>query len=214
MTRLILVRHGESAANIARVFAGHTNTPLTERGHAQAELTAAYLAAHYTIDAVYASDLQRARDTASHVASRFGLPVQPESALREIFAGEWENRPFDEVAEVFSADYAVWRQDIGHARCTGGESFAELQARVCAAVARIAKENDGKTVLIGTHATPIRALECAWRGIAAEGAKEIPFVANASVTVAELEGDCVQIVLRGYYEHQGELLTGLPRGVK
>ena len=213
MTRLILIRHGESAANLARVFAGQTDVPLTEKGHAQAELTAAYVAAHYTVDAVYASDLQRAYETAVHAAAPHGLPVRPEPAFRELYAGEWENRPFDEVAVVFEGDYATWRQDIGHSRCTAGESFAELQRRVCAAARRIAKRHEGQTVLIGTHATPIRALECAWREVGADGAKDVPFVANASVTEVEFEGDTVKILLRGYHDHHGELSTGLPRGV-
>jgi mannose-6-phosphate isomerase class I/broad specificity phosphatase PhoE len=213
MTRLIFVRHGESAANLARVFAGQTNAPLTEKGHTQAVLTGEYLAAHYQIDVAYGSDLQRAYDTACHVAAQYNIPVRPEPAFREIYAGEWENRPFDEVAVVFEKDWQTWRQDIGHSRCTAGESFAELQARVCAAAKRIAARHEGQTVLIGTHATPIRALECAWRKVGADGAKDVPFVANASVTVVEYEGDDVRILLRGYNEHHGELGTGLPRSI-
>lgn len=213
MTRMIFVRHGESAANLARVFAGHTDTPLTEKGHAQAKLTGAYLAARYQIDVAYASDLQRAYDTACDIAAEFDISVQPNAAFREIWAGEWENRPFDEIAVVFEEDYRTWRQNIGHARCTDGESFLELQSRVCAEARRIAARHDGQTVLVVAHATPIRALECAWRGVDADGAKDVPFVPNASVTVVEYEGDEVRILLRGYNEHHGELGTGLPRGV-
>lgn len=212
MTRLIFVRHGESEANLSRVFAGHTNARLTEKGHAQAALTADYIAAHYQVDAAYASDLCRAYDTACHIADKFHIPVQPEPAFREIFAGRWENRLFDEIAVVFAGDFATWRQDIGHSRCTAGESFAELQARVCACAKRLAARHEGQTVLVGTHATPIRVLECAWRGVGLDGAKDIPFVANASVTVVEYEGDEVRILLRGYHDHHGELSTGLPRG--
>lgn len=213
MTRLILIRHGESAANLARVFAGQTDVPLTEKGHAQAALTADYLAAHEKVDAVYASDLQRAYETACHVAEKFQLPVSPIPAFREIYAGEWEGRPFDEVAEAFAGDYATWRGDIGHARCTAGESFLELQARCTAAVARLAKRLEGKTVVVATHATPIRALECAWAGVGADGAKDIPFVANASITVVEYEGEEVRVLLRGYHDHHGDLATGLPRNL-
>ena len=213
MTRMIFVRHGESAANLARIFAGYTNAPLTERGHAQAELTAAYIADHYTVDAVYASDLQRAYDTACHVAARFGLAVQPTPAFREIYAGKWEGELFDRLVEQYAVDFGIWRQDIGHSRCLCGEAFVELQARVSAAARRLAQLHEGQTVVVATHATPIRALECVWRGVGAEGAKDIPFVANASVTVVEYDGDSVRIILRGYHDHHGEMSTGLPRSV-
>lgn len=211
MTRFILIRHGESVANLARVFAGQTDVPLTEKGHIQAALTADYLAAHERVDAIYASDLQRAYDTARHVADKFGLPVFPIPAFREIYAGEWEGRPFDEVADIFAVDYATWRENIGYARCTAGESFLELQARCTAAVARLVAMQQGKTVVVATHATPIRALECAWAGVGADGAKDIPFVANASVTVVEYEGEEVRVLLRGYHDHHGALVSGLPR---
>jgi probable phosphoglycerate mutase len=212
MTRLIFVRHGESAANIERIFAGWTNAPLTQKGHEQAKVTAQYLK-RYKIDVAYASDLHRAFDTARHIADAQGIGVKPEEGLREIYAGEWENRFFDAIAEQDAERWHVWREDIGHAQPTGGETVADLQARIRATVDRIRRENEGKTVLIGTHATPVRVMECIWKNLPLSEMKTVQWVPNASVTVVEYEGDTPTLVCRGYADFMGDLLTGLPRNV-
>ncbi|MBQ8858868.1 MAG: histidine phosphatase family protein [Clostridia bacterium] len=212
MTRMIFVRHGESEANLRHAFAGWTNAHLTEKGHEQAQKTAEYLK-RYHIDVAYASDLRRAYDTAKHIADAQGIEVKPEEGLREIFAGDWENRLFDEIATQDAEAWQVWRQDIGRAQPAGGESTAALQARVAETVDRIRRAHEGKTILIGTHATPIRVMECLWRGLPLAEAKTINWVPNASVTVIEYEGDTPRIVCIGEYSYMGDLITGLPRNV-
>ena len=129
MTRLILVRHGESYANRRRIYVGHTDVELEENGFAQARLTAEYIAEHYKVDAVYASDLRRAFCTGKCISDRLGLPITPDRELREIYAGEWENVPFEELAVRHADTYSVWKNDIGHCACPGGETVAELAER-------------------------------------------------------------------------------------
>lgn len=159
MTRIIMVRHGQSEANVAHLFAaGETNAALTALGKRQADAIADYLTAHEKIDAVYASDLSRATDTVRPTATRLGLPVIPERELREIYAGLWENQPYELIREKFAADYDVWKLDPPHARPTGGESVAEMYTRVTSAVLRLAAENEGKTILLGSHWTPVLAV--------------------------------------------------------
>ena len=113
MTRLIIVRHGQSEANLAHLFAAHTDAKLTEIGRAQAEALAEQLSKTEKIDAVYASDLSRATDTVAPTAARFGLTVIPDEKLREIRAGDWENLPFGElrVNPAYSEDYRMWAED-------------------------------------------------------------------------------------------------------
>ena len=162
MTKFLFVRHGESDGNRYRLFTGQGDLPLTELGHRQAEAAADYIVKTYgnTIDAAYASDLSRAWDTGKAAADRLGLTMIPDRGLREINSGAWEGVSFADLPVRFQEDFALWMQDIGRSRCTGGESVAELSERVYAAVVRIAEENPGKTVLIATHATPIRTLQC------------------------------------------------------
>ena len=152
MTRLILIRHGQSEANELNVFAGNYDIELTELGCNQAECTAKYIAENYKVDKVYASDLKRAFKTAQIIAEKFGLEVIPEKGFREIFAGEWEAVKFDELSEKYPEDWDKWRNDLGNSRCTGGESVRELGERVINTLKKVAEENDGKTIVIGTHA--------------------------------------------------------------
>ena len=212
MTRMIFVRHGESAANTERIFAGWTNAPLTQKGHEQAKVTAEYLK-RYKIDVAYASDLRRAFDTAKHIADAQGIDVKPEEGLREIYAGEWENRHFDAIAEQDAEKWHVWREDIGRAQPTGGETVADLQRRIRATVDRIRRAHEGKTILIGTHATPIRVMECVWRDLPLSEMKTVVWVANASVTVVKYDGDVPALVCNGICDFMGDLVTGLPRNV-
>ncbi|MBQ7923490.1 MAG: histidine phosphatase family protein [Clostridia bacterium] len=183
--RIILVRHGESLANVAKFFAGHTNVDLSEKGYLQAEMTADHVLSRYAVDKVYASDLQRAFHTVKPAADRLGMDVIPDEQLREIYAGEWEGRSFTNLQKMFEKDYAVWMNDIGNAVPTGGESVRHLWGRVTGALARIAADNPGKTVLIGTHATPIRVMQCMLSGKTPDDMKNIPWVSNASVSVVE-----------------------------
>ena len=212
-TRLLLIRHGESEANRMGRFAGHSDFPLTQKGRLQAECTADYIARTYTVDRVYASDLCRAYDTALAVARRFSLPVVADEELREIFAGEWEGLPFDEIRLRFARDFEIWMRDVGNAACTGGEKVSDLQSRVMAALLHISKENPGKTVAIGTHATPIRATECALRGKSLSEMFSVPWVSNASVTELSYEGGSLRLVSVGESRHLDRLQSSLPDNV-
>jgi len=216
MTKLILVRHGESLANVAQLFAGHLNVDLSEKGYLQAELTADYVLSKYSVDFVYASDLQRAYHTVEPVAERLGLPVIPDRQLREIFAGEWEGMAFQILQKKYREEYAVWLSDIGHAIPTGGESVAHLWDRISAALSRIAARHPGKNILIGTHATPIRVMQCMLCGKTLDEMKNTPWTANASVTVVEYADDPAvlpKLAVVGEDAHLTALKTVLPKNV-
>ncbi len=213
-TTLILIRHGESEANRHDLFAGHSDFPLTERGHMQAERTAAYLDA-VPVDVIYASDLRRAHATAEHLADRRGLKVTPLPGMREIFAGKWEGMSFEEIMRCYPEDFRLWRENVGISHCTEGESVAQLQTRVAEAVAAVLRANPGKTVVIATHATPIRALMCTWQGMALSAMKDIPWVPNASVTTAVFGEDCIRPIsfTAGDGAHLAGMSTVLPANV-
>lgn len=215
MTRLIIVRHGESEGNAKNEFQGQYNSDLTDRGHLQAECTAGYLDS-FNIDAIYSSDIRRAMSTAAHVAERRGMQVTPDAGLREIYAGVWERMKFDDIAAQYPDAYRAWRGDIGSCRCPGGESVAELCSRIKAALDRIASENKGKSVLVTTHATPIRAMRCVWLGLSLSQMQDIPWVPNASVTVTDYcdDGSC-RVVMYGEAGHliKAGLLTCLSKKI-
>ncbi|MBQ2702221.1 MAG: histidine phosphatase family protein [Clostridia bacterium] len=122
MTTLILVRHGESAANGKGCFAGQLDIPLSERGREQAVRTADYIAKTYSVDKIYSSDLSRAYDTAKPIAKAFGLEIIKDKNLREICSGDWQGLSFDELQEKYADSYGVWLKDIGNAVCPNGET--------------------------------------------------------------------------------------------
>lgn len=209
MTTLILVRHGESVANAQRRFAGHSNFDLSDLGKRQAELAGQYIYDNFKVDAIYSSDLKRAYHTALPAAKLLSLPVEKRSGLRELFAGEWETLMFSEIREQYADDFSVWLNDFANARCTDGESVAELYDRICPEILSIAKENDGKCVLITTHATPIRAFECMSMGLGAEHMGDIDFCMNAAINIFEVEDGVPRLVKKNIIEHLDELKTKL-----
>ncbi len=211
MTRIYFIRHGQSKANLRSCFAGHYDAPLTELGHIQAMRTAESVK-NVNFTAVYASDLARAAATGQAVADLHGLPLQATARLREINAGEWETLPFNELSK--RDDYGVWMRQIGVAVCPGGESVAQLQQRVRAVVKDIVLAHPGETVCVATHATPIRVMECVWTNTPLEEMHTIPWVSNASVTIAEYDdAGRGRLIERDLHDHLLDLATGMPANV-
>ncbi len=211
-TRIIFLRHGESEGNLRHEFIGHGNAPLTERGHAQAKKTAEYLKDE-AIDFFYGSDLKRAFDTGLYVAKSREKELIATKELREIAAGAWEGKTFEDLGEN-NGDFKLWLSDIGKARATDGESVAELYERVNGFVEKISEKHKGKTILCATHATPIRAALSKAKGISAEDMQKVPWTANASVTIIDYYDDGkTKILVEGNADFQGELKTVLPKGV-
>lgn len=213
MTRIILVRHGKSMANADNIFAGHFDADLHEEGHIQAKLTAEYIAENYKVDRVYSSDLKRAFFTARHIADRLGLNITADKEFREIDAGEWDGKLFDDLPTLYPEDFDVWRKDIGLAFCTGGESVRELGERIISALDRVALENEGKTVLVASHATPIRcAVTIVKYGDVGEMEK-VDWPTNSSVTVLEKENGSWSLVTFSEDSHLKGHITRLPNNV-
>ena len=180
MTHIYLIRHGQSEGNLYDLFLGHMDMDLTELGKKQAEKVTSYFK-DVEVDAIFSSDLLRAYHTACPLAKLKNLPIIKCPNMREIFAGEWEGKVFSDIRKN-SPMGDIWWNDTGNARPDGGESVAELQQRILAEVSRLARENEGKTICIFTHFTPIYALKTAWAGVPCSEMKNMPKPSNASVT--------------------------------
>lgn len=211
-TKFIMIRHGFSVANNEQRFAGHSDFPLTDLGKQQAERCAEALKNEH-IDVIYASDLSRAFETALPVATSHGLEVIPHKGLREIFAGKWEGKTFDELDREYSESFGIWKKDLGQAHPDGGESVAELFSRVISTLEDIAKAEEGKTVCIATHATPIRSVCVAAAGGKAEDMSKITWTPNASISLFEYENGTFTAVQTGIVDHLEGICTVLPSNV-
>ena len=202
-TKILIVRHGESIGNATHTFLGHTNLDLSERGYRQAARTDELLA-DIKIDAVYTSDLIRAYNTALPHARRRGLTVIPQKELREMYAGEWENKKIEYILERYGDDFQLgWRAKFGVYAIPGGERPEDATERLYSAILKIAKENEGKTVLVGCHAAVIRLFFGRIRGIdPSELGQAFFYPTNASVNVVYFDGEKL---IPGEYSHDAHL---------
>lgn len=213
MTRFVLVRHGESQANQEKRFAGWLDTPLTGRGKEQAALTAEYLKTMH-FDAAYGSDLVRAYETGlAAIQYHPGLNLIPDTRLREIDGGRWEGILFEDLNADWPEAYRLWRFEMHKSQCPEGENVHDLQKRICAELICLAEKHPGETVLIATHATPIRVMELIFRGLPMEEIGNVSWVPNASVTIVEYDEGKWNMTLRGYDGHLGALSTVLPNTI-
>ncbi len=213
MTRIILVRHGKSVANDKNIFAGHLDVDLHDEGAAQAKLTAEYIAENFKVDKVLSSDLKRAFCTGKIIADRLGLDITPDSGFREIDAGEWDGKLFSDLPKLYPEDFAMWRTDIGNSKCTGGETTRELYERIMANLKRVACENEGKTLVIASHATPIRCVGAALMFGDVSEMNKVPWATNASVTVVSIDGDKCSLEKYSEDAHLESIKTELPKNV-
>lgn len=160
MSRILLVRHGETELNSAERYWGHSDVRLSSLGLKQAERLRDRLATE-RVDAVYSSDLQRALVTAKTIASRHRLDVTTCAELREINFGELEGLNFEEISQLFPEFTAKWKVERStDIEFPGGESFNELHNRVGIFVGRLKKHKAEETVLIVAHAGVLRSLIC------------------------------------------------------
>ncbi|RZL35234.1 MAG: histidine phosphatase family protein [Rubrivivax sp.] len=178
-TRVILVRHGETAWNRATRIQGHTDIPLSELGLAQAQRLAEALADE-PLAAIYSSDLSRARQTAEALARLQGLPVQIDVGLRERAFGRFEGLSWDEIAQRHPEDSLRWRRREPDFQVGGGESLVTFSARCLAAARRAIAAHPGESIAIVAHGGVLDSLYRAATGTALDAPRSWQ-VGNASI---------------------------------
>lgn len=212
-TTILLIRHGQSEGNILGVFTGHSGYPLSDLGHKQAEMTAEYIRKNYRVDGVYCSDLPRAFQTAEHIAHSFALPIVTDCRLREINAGDWENKPFEDLPELFPDAFTLWLDDLVHSRCTGGESVLEVAERATEALQSIAAANPDKCIAVVAHGTTIRAALWKISGVSEEAMQSLSWAANCGISKLSFANGTFHIVSQNITEHLCNFVTELPKNL-
>ncbi len=158
-TRVILIRHGETAWNRATRIQGHTDIPLSALGLAQAERLAGALADE-PLAALYSSDLSRARQTAEAVGRARNLAIQLDAGLRERAFGRFEGLSWEEIDQGYPEDAARWRRREPDFPVGGGESLNVFSARCLAAARRAAAAHPGQSIALVAHGG---VLDCLYR---------------------------------------------------
>ena len=149
-TRIIAIRHGETAWNVDTRIQGHLDIPLSANGRWQAERLAEALRGE-PIQAIYASDLTRAWETAQYVGRATGVNVTPEIGLRERGFGDFEGKTFAEIEVLLPEQSLRWRKRDPEFSPAGGESLVALRARVVEAAQRLAALHPGEQIALIGH---------------------------------------------------------------
>jgi broad specificity phosphatase PhoE len=197
--RLLLVRHGEVVSNREMRYVGSRDEPLADTGIEQAARIAAALAP-LPVAAVYSSPLSRARETAARIAAARQVPLRLEERLREQSFGEWEGLTRGEVLARDGERLLRWEADLATAP-PGGDALGDLQARVLALVADLAREHPGEWVALVSHVGPIKALLCAALGAPLASARHL-FLDSATLSVVDW-GDHPVVRLFNAHGHLG-----------
>lgn len=156
-TRLLLVRHGSTEHSHDGRFSGRNELPLDEHGRGQARAIARHVSRMGSVDVVLSSPLRRARETAEAIVAKVGGEVEIVEDLVEMEFGEWEGLTLADAHLKWPDVIRDWLAGIDIAP-PGGESFAEVEARVTPAVQRIIDGNRGRRIVAVSHVTPIKTL--------------------------------------------------------
>ena len=196
LSRLVLVRHGQTDFNAEGRMQGQLESTLTDRGREQIRRAAPVLAA-YEPARLLSSDLSRAVLTAEQVGETCGMPVKLDPRLRETHLGEWQGLTLAEVERNWPGLLAKWRSDPEWAP-PGGESRVDVAARVTPVVdelmSELADDPNDRTVILFTHGGLIASLTCALMGLPTQGWTALSGPVNCHWTVLRLRAQGWRLV--------------------
>lgn len=171
---LFLIRHGETEGAEIRRYKGSLDVPLSENGQRQMERVAAFVKESLAagpgkgLEAVYSSDLSRARRSAEIVGRPYGLEPAIIPGLRERNFGIWEGMSFDEIRAKYPAEFSAWASDPLRYSPMGGESTLGVRERVVSSLCEITGRHPDSPVAIVSHGGVNRIILCHFLGMPLE----------------------------------------------
>lgn len=193
MTRLILVRHGETEWNRVERFRGRIDVELNETGHDQAQAAAERLR-DWTIDAVYSSPLKRALDTAQPIAEACKHEVRPLPGIVDVDYGQWAGHSPQEVADEYPDVYQTWVEASHLVEFPEGESLEQVKDRAWDAMQGVCARHSERAVVLVSHVVVNRVLVCAAFGLVNPCFWKIA-QDNAAISVLECQQDEYRLLL-------------------
>ncbi len=194
---LYCIRHGESSYNAEGRIQGQSDVPLSQLGRRQSEAVAAALA-ELPIEALYASPLRRAMQTAEPVAAALGLEIQTDRRLIEVHAGVFQDKLRSELQQQYPEEMARWRSGDPDFPLPGGETRRHLMQRGCEAFRQIARSDHGRAVVV-THGGLLAA---ALKALLEIPAQRHPFVLhNGSISQLDVTDGRVKLLSVNRVDH-------------
>lgn len=202
MMRLILIRHGQTEWNADGRYQGQSNVALSDIGRTQAKFLAERFPVKH-LDAIYASDLDRARETAECVGEKLGVLVRPEKAFRELSFGDWEGLTYQQITARWPEESHKLFTAPDELEIPNGETFQALQKRALSKINELCKEHVDQTIGIFAHGAINKTILA--------GLMHIPLhylwslrQDNTAVNILQLDDGYVTVELINSTSHLGE----------
>ena len=203
-TRLFLVRHGATQLTAEDRFSGDVGVDLSEEGRRQVARLAERLR-NEKLNAMYASPLSRAVETARIIAGPCALTIETRDGLREVSHGRWEGLTRREVEARYPEEYAAWEEDPFTSSPHGGESGVAVLARALPVIREIVTRHPGERVLVVSHKATIRLVLSSLLGFDPRGYRDRLDQAPACVNVLDFRDPVrVRLMLFNDTSHYAE----------
>jgi broad specificity phosphatase PhoE len=153
VSKVYLVRHGQTAWNVGEIFRGRADIPLDETGKQEVHLAGEALKDE-TLHAVYSSPLSRSIETAENIAKFHNIPVTPFDAIIDISYGEWEGLENQEVKKKYPELHALWQREPHKIKFPGGESLDEVRSRTMKGLEDLLAKHKNENFVLVAHRVP------------------------------------------------------------
>jgi len=164
MTKVYVVRHGQTAWNLEEVFRGRMDIPLDETGKKEVHLAGEALKDE-TLHAIYSSPLSRSMETAENIAKFQNIPVTPLESIIDISYGEWEGVSLVEVQKKYPDLYGLWLKEPHNITFPGGESLEQVRVRTRNAIDDLLEKHKDENIALVAHRVPNKVICCSLFGI-------------------------------------------------
>ncbi|WP_214481328.1 histidine phosphatase family protein [Bacillus sp. SM2101] len=200
VTRLYITRHGQTEWNVIKRMQGRKDTPLTAYGVTQARSLGSRLES-VNIDAVYSSPSGRTLETSKQIIGKRDIPMHTDARLYEMAMGEWEGLTTDEVREKYPKESALFWSKPQLYESKSGENFFDVQKRSLDMLKYVINVNQGKDVLLVTHAIVLKTMMAYFENRPLEELWKGPFIHGASLSTVEIGDHNNEILLHGDTTH-------------
>jgi broad specificity phosphatase PhoE len=164
MTKVYVVRHGQTAWNLEEVFRGRMDIPLDETGKKEVHLAGEALKDE-TLHAIYSSPLSRSMETAENIAKFQDISVTPLESIIDISYGEWEGVSLVEVRKKYPDLYDLWLKEPHNITFPGGESLEQVRVRTRNAIDDLLEKHKNENIALVAHRVPNKVICCNLIGI-------------------------------------------------